>query len=125
MLTILGYTWYFFIRLTFRRRFRYRFLDSYEDKDKDRFLLFQMSVSAHLAFVLLVGGLWLNPSNFFVQVGIFIGSAVGGGSLPFLVLVFKDSGSSDSGSSGPADAQSKRERRQNSAAARRRQAGRA
>ncbi len=43
----------------------------------------QMWIGIYLALMLLVVGLWLNPANFFVQVGIFIGAVIVGGGLPF------------------------------------------
>lgn len=50
----------------------------------------QILIAAHFALLLLVVGLWLNPANFFTQVGIFAGAVLIGGGLPFLVLRFND-----------------------------------
>ena len=41
---------------------------------------------AHIAFLLLAGGLWINIRGFFIQVGIFIAAVAVGLAIPFLLV---------------------------------------
>lgn len=55
------------------------------DQDES-FQLFRVLLGSHIAFIFLAGGLLLNPSNFFVQVGIFLAAVAAGMAMPFLLL---------------------------------------
>lgn len=93
VLTILGYTLFLLFNASFERfskidpalRNSTFWFGPFRIKHINKV---QLWLRVHLIFILLVGGLWLNPGSFLVQAGIFAASVVLG-QVPFFVFRFE------------------------------------